>query len=138
MTHRKEYLRGQDQGRADAAAGRDYRPRGAATGTESERQDYGLGYEGGWEEGNPCSNGTCDHLAHQREDARDRFDMARAAADAVYVPKWLAAQQLPTLADAHKAAWTAERERIESVQAAARKYRASQGPTWPDLKSAGD
>ena len=65
ITHRAEYLRGRVQGRSDATAGRYYRPSGFAAGAADERHAWGLGYEDGWAEGDPCSNGTCDHLAHR-------------------------------------------------------------------------
>jgi hypothetical protein len=51
ITHRADYLRGARQGRADAKAGRDYRPQDGATGTKDERHAYQIGYEAGWAEG---------------------------------------------------------------------------------------
>lgn len=73
ITHRDDYLRGRLDGKADARNGSDYRPgarRWCGTGcarnhddTDGERA-YRLGYSDGWGEGNPCTNGTCDHLAH--------------------------------------------------------------------------
>lgn len=68
ITHRGDYLRGRQDGRADALADRDYRP-GSGWPRSSDDADgqraYGLGYEAGFSEGYPCTNGTCDHIAHQ-------------------------------------------------------------------------
>ena len=50
---------------------------------------------------------------------RQRYEAAAAAANAEFRPKWVAAQKLPTLAEQSNAAYAAERERIEAVQAAA-------------------
>ena len=63
ITHRGAYLRGRRDGGQDARTDSDYRPRDGAGGTDDQHA-YGLGYEDGWTEGHPCSNGTCDHLAH--------------------------------------------------------------------------
>ncbi len=65
---------------------------------------------------------------------RQRYEAAVTAANAAFRPKWVAAQKLPTLAEQSDAAYAAERERTEAVQAAAREYRTSQGLSWPDLK----
>ena len=67
ITHRSDYLRGRLDGKADAQDGSDYRPREGwprSGGDTDGQRAYRLGYEGGWVEGNPCDNGTCDHLAH--------------------------------------------------------------------------
>ncbi len=64
ITHRNEYLRGQREGRRDAQAGENYRPRDGVVGSQDRQRAYTLGYADGWDEGNPCSNGTCGHLAH--------------------------------------------------------------------------
>ena len=65
ITHRNEYLRGRREGRQDAAAGEDYQPTNGGVGSRDRQRAYALGYAGGWDEGNPCANGTCDHLAHK-------------------------------------------------------------------------
>ncbi len=48
LTHRAAYLRGVQYGQADVRAGRSYRPRDGAIGTEAAQQAYGLGYMDGW------------------------------------------------------------------------------------------
>ena len=63
LTHRAAYLRGVAAGKSDGQAGESYRPRDGVGG-EDEQRAYGLGYGDGWGEGNPCTNGTCGHLAH--------------------------------------------------------------------------
>lgn len=63
ITHRAAYLRGVNGGRLDALAGAGYQARDGVGGIDDQRA-YGLGYEAGWDAANPCSNGTCDHLAH--------------------------------------------------------------------------
>jgi hypothetical protein len=52
ITHRDAYLRGRAHGMTDALAGRDYRPRDGATGTEDEQRAYRLGYADGYSEQN--------------------------------------------------------------------------------------
>ncbi len=68
ITHRADYLRGRQDGKADALADRDYRP-GEGWPRSSDDTDgqnaYSLGYGDGWAAAYPCSNGTCDHLAHR-------------------------------------------------------------------------
>jgi hypothetical protein len=65
ITHRDAYLRGAAQGELDALAGRSYRPRDGATGTQDAQRAYRLGYGDGWTASWPCGNGTCDHPAHR-------------------------------------------------------------------------
>ena len=48
LTHRAAYLRGVQYGQADVRAGRSYRPRDGASGTEAAQQAYALGYMDGW------------------------------------------------------------------------------------------
>jgi hypothetical protein len=64
ITHRAAFLRGLGDGKRDALAGDGYRPRDGAGDTNDQRA-YGLGYEGGWAEADPCTNGTCGHPAHR-------------------------------------------------------------------------
>jgi hypothetical protein len=48
LTHRPEYLRGTEQGKRDALADRDYRPRDGARGSQDAQQAYSLGYMDGY------------------------------------------------------------------------------------------
>jgi hypothetical protein len=66
ITHRDEYGRGRVLGQSDALAGRYYAPRGAAADATDQQRAFGLGYEDGWAEKDPCSNGKCHHIAHQQ------------------------------------------------------------------------
>ena len=67
MTHRSDYLRGRQDGKADGQGGGNYRP---ADGWPRSHDDtdgqraYRLGYADGWEGAYPCANGTCHHSAH--------------------------------------------------------------------------
>lgn len=63
LTHRSDYLRGREDGKSDALAGRDYRPAGGDT---DAQHACSLGYEDGWTEADPCTNGTCEHPAHRK------------------------------------------------------------------------
>ena len=51
ITHRGAYLRGREQGKRDAVAGCDCRPRDGATGTADQQRAYGIGYEDGYAAG---------------------------------------------------------------------------------------
>ena len=72
ITHRSDFLRGRLDGKADAKEGRSYRPGEGwprSGGDTDGQRAYRIGYADGWDEGNPCSNGTCGHLAHTGEAA---------------------------------------------------------------------